>query len=187
MKTNRVDGTGLAYFYCDYKDIGKQTVQGFLSSILVQLCNQNSGFFKRVQTIYESQKDCHRVLRTDELVQILRAGLAAFNFNSILILVDALDECTEGGDLIETISEIKGLPLSNVKVLLSSRREGYITDLLGKERLQLEIKDTNVAGDIESYITSRLQEVLQNGKLKLRNPDLASEIKCALISGSHGM
>ena len=103
--------------------------------------------------------------------------------------MDALDECTEGGDLIETLGEIRGFLFSNVKIriLVSSRREGYIIDLLGKEQLQLELRNTKVQGDIESYITTRLQEMLQSSKLKLRNPGLASEIKSALIAGSHGM
>ena len=185
MRANVADDTGFAYFYCDYKDTAKQTVQGFLSSILVQLCNQKPNFFTKVQTTYELQKDCHRALRSDELVQILKTSLTVFN--RTLILVDALDECTEGGDLIETLGKIRGFQCSNVKILVSSRREGYIIDLLGKEQLQLGLRDTKVVGDIESYITSGLQEMLQSGKLKLRNPSLASEIKSTLIAGSNGM
>ena len=185
MRANVADDTGFAYFYCDYKDAAKQTVQGFLSSILVQLCNQKPDCFTKIQTIYELQKDCHRALRSDELVQILKTSLTVFN--RTLILVDALDECTEGGDLIETLGEIRGFQCSNAKILVSSRREGYIIDLLGKEQLQLGLRDTTVVGDIESYITSRLQEMLQSGKLKLRNPSLASEIKSTLITGSNGM
>ena len=185
-----MDGTGFVYFYCDYKDTVKQTLQGFLSSILVQLCNQRSAFFASVQETYKLQKDCHRALRSDEQVQILKSGMDAA-FNQTLILVDALDECIEGDDLIKTLCEINlntsGFLLSNVKLLVSSRRESYIIDLLGREQLQLELQDTNITGDIKSYIASQLQAMLQGGKLKLRNPALESEIKTTLVAGSHGM
>ena len=183
--TNIADGTGLAYFYCDYKDTAKQTLQGFLSSILVQLCNQNPGFFTRIQVVYESQKDCHRALRTDELVEILKMGLPTFN--TTLILVDALDECIEAGAFVETLLELKGFLSSNVKVLVSSRREACIVDLLGDTQLQVELQGRYVAEDITTYISSQLQTILQSGKLKLRNPALEFEIKEALISGSQGM
>lgn len=185
MRTTLEDSTGLAYFYCDYKDTAKQTLQGFLASTLIQLCNQSPGLFTSIQATYETQKDCHRALRVDELVEMLRMSLP--KFHTTLILVDALDECTEVEAFIETLLEVKEILCSDVKILVSSRREACIIDLLGKTQFQVELQGKYVSEDISTYISSQLQKILQSGKLKLRNPALESDIKAALISGSQGM
>lgn len=152
MRTTPADSTGLAYFYCDYKDTAKQTLQGFLASILIQLCNQSPGLFTSIQATYETHKDCHRALRVDELVEMLRMSLP--KFSTTFILVDALDECTEVEAFIETLFEVKEILCSNVKILVSSRREACIIDLLGKTQFQVELQDKCLGRHLHLHLHS---------------------------------
>ena len=175
----------MVYFYCDYKDSEKQTVHGFLSSTIVQLCQQEPAFFTTVGKFYESNKDTHRTLRTDELLAILKDNIS--KLSKTIIIIDALDECAEVEDLITILLEIKAVTSSHVRLLLSSRREANIRKLLAEAEYQIELQGQNVQADIETYVSSHLQQNLSSGKLKLRNPSLEAEIREALIKGSQGM
>lgn len=90
---------------------------------------------------------------------------------SITILVDALDEGLKI-DSQENIPKllshfINGRLPCNVRLLLTSRNDQEILNLIKAERLDLQRDDPNVNGDVFAYAVSRLDEVGQPNQDKL--------------------
>lgn len=101
------------------------------------------------------------------LETLLKTGLK----DSITILVDALDEGINI-DSKENIPKLlshfidAGLP-RNVRLLLTSRNDQEILNLIKAKRLDLQTDDPNINGDLITYAVGRLVEVKQPDQDKL--------------------
>ena len=150
---NSTTAVGIAYVYCDYNAQIEQTALQLIASITKQLVEQKLLLIRRVKDLQERRKggpptwkDC-----TELLASIVR------QFDKAIVVVDALDECTEVGDRQfqnreEFVKELLGLPL---KLFITSRHLETIGGLL-QSATKLEIRPD--PGDIRSYLNSRIQD-----------------------------
>ena len=177
---------GLAYFYCDYKDIRKQEPSGVLCTLLAQLARQHKTIFQRLQAFIQERikENPASVPRHDEL----RSNFASFlegTLKQVVLVVDALDETTQRKCLIGDLKTfVHACPL--VKVLVSSREELDIIQSFRKLP-QVKINQVDVAPDIESFVTAEVSTRIRNKELKIRRPELQQVICEKLVSKSDGM
>lgn len=95
----------LAFFYFDRQDTAKQDARGFLSSLLVQLCNQSDSFFEVLSSLYLSHDRGFRQPSENNLMRCLW-NIIDQGTLPIYIIVDALDECPDSSGLGSPRAEI---------------------------------------------------------------------------------
>ncbi|KIJ42474.1 hypothetical protein M422DRAFT_170981, partial [Sphaerobolus stellatus SS14] len=118
--------TGLAYFFFAYTDKAKQNTFNMLSSIALQLAERISNIPSRVITLYNNNKSRPPMSVVLEVIICL-----ARCFHQAYILLDALDEIAadERTSLLKALNEIiANARLSNISLLMTSRRESYLVD-----------------------------------------------------------
>ena len=62
----------LAFFYFDFRDIGKQDARSLLSSILIQLCHESDKFSEILSYRHSSHGDGTRQPSEDALFECLK-------------------------------------------------------------------------------------------------------------------
>ncbi|KAB5513358.1 hypothetical protein GE09DRAFT_632434 [Coniochaeta sp. 2T2.1] len=161
--------SGLAWFYCLKSVEERRIPENILASIVKQLATQEDFSFAALLRVYSRKEERGflssrlTVLECQELI----IGMAAC-FPSVVIVLDALDECHEEtrGDLLEAFDDIleAGVP---VKFLISSRPDPDIRMELD-ERLNRIISATDNAEDIMEYTRERLRQ-FQTSKKAIRH------------------
>lgn len=173
----------LAYFYFDFSDERKQTIDGFLSSILKQLSCQRQWLPESVLTLFEQSNDmCSRPQKA-ALVEALFS--IAEGFQDICIVVDALDECQNRSGLASLLVEIIGSPSKNIRILGTSRREQDLEPAFQDNRCcSVSLQSSPVDEDISLHIRRRIS---RERRLHTWPPSVKDEIERALIRGAQGM
>jgi hypothetical protein len=110
-------------------------------------------------------------------------------FDETYIILDALDECSDRQELLDNVEEIQGWGLSQLHMLLTSRRLTDIEEtlnLLTDSQNRICIQSALVDADILTYIHNRLQNdrLLKRWRYK---PQVQEEIKTTLMKKADGM
>jgi hypothetical protein len=106
----------------------------------------------------------------------------------VYIVLDALDECAQRAELMEMLETMAGWKLSNLHLLVTSRRERDIESTLEEfvdDQSRIGLQSALVDKDIQRYIRQRLatDKTLQ----KWRKDDVRQEIESVLRDGANGM
>lgn len=174
----------LAYFYFDFNDVQKQTVEGCLRSLLRHLSARELP--ATVEALHKQAQERNTQPGLDALMDVLKAVLQ--QAGRTFLVFDALDECKEVKLLMEKIAEIKRWELPGVCILATSRREPDIVetmDILLPQSICLET--ALVDEDIKTFVKQSLD---RDGPLKRRwsgNVTAKKEIIDAFTAGSKGM
>ena len=173
---------GLAYFYFDTNDRTKQTIKGLLSHLVFALAARSKDYFIN-QRFYEMHGRLYNPT-WDELLGLLKELLNSFKQNYVVI--DALDECDEYEQLFtKVIMIIHGWQLSNVHLLMTSRREQHIlVNMQECATIEICLSEELVGSDIISYIHATIEA---DSQFKMWGHKVKEEVKEALISGANGM
>jgi hypothetical protein len=88
-----------------------------------------------------------RALDYDEMKEHLRSLLGLFN--SVYIVLDALDECSERGEVFDFLEELHGWKMPGVRVLLSSKtmeesQEAFEPLVVTKVHVQSSVVDNDI-------------------------------------------
>lgn len=180
----KVDNDGVAYYYFDFNDTAKQHVGSFLRSVIAQLSQGAATLPNVVRKLY----DQFHSNSADPGVEILLETLISVihNHGPYFLLLDALDE-SERKDVLAILSRIVSRGLSNLHILVTSRKERDIEDVLapivtGTHSLSLDT--TDVDADISLYVR---QCLATDSKLRRWSDPVKAEIETSLTEGAHGM
>jgi hypothetical protein len=169
----------IAYFYFDFQNHEKQTCHNLLRSLIAQFSNQVTDIPQALATRQSTRDD----LDSDGLIIPLR--LIIQEFHHAYVIVDALDECTERDVVLEVIQKIVDWQSKTLHILMTSRKEREIEDLLIAQCWQaVAIEESVVASDIEVHVRERLQNDV---KLKKWPAKVQTEIAAKLTKGARGM
>jgi hypothetical protein len=109
-------------------------------------------------------------------------------FNHVFIILDALDECADKDELMDSIQELVTWGLEMLHMLVTSRNEKEIEDGLDlalTDEQKVYIKSDLIDGDIRAYIHARLQT---DKKLKRwQNDKYSGMIETTLMEKADGM
>ena len=127
----------LAFFYFDFRDIGKQDARSMLSSLLIQLCHESDKFSEILSSRHSTHGNGTRQPSEDALLECLKDMLRLRGQGELYIVVDALDECpsvsgypTPREQVLTVLQELIELHLSHVHFCFTSRPEVDIRDVL---------------------------------------------------------
>lgn len=185
----------MAYFYFDFRDIGKQTRCDLLHSLLIQLSARSNTFCKILSTLYKAHDDGVRQPSDNALMQCLKDMLTLPDQCPIYLIVDALDECPDSAGVpparklvLDLVKELVDLRLSNLRICLTSRPEIDIEDTLKPLTSHVVSLHDEIGQkhDIAHYIRSVVYS--DSGKLmrrwKIEDKELAIQM---LSEGANGM
>ena len=179
-------GTGIAYFYFDFKYQDQQVCDAMLRSLVAQLSLQSLDAFKPLDALYFA---CGSGTSQPSLPMTLKALKdIAECFTDVFILVDALDECKEPAELLANVEDLVSSRIASLHMLVTSRREKEIEDsmstLLDDEH-KLCIQSTLIKDDISAYVQGR---ICKDRKLKKwQKPEIQAEIEEVLVEKADGM
>lgn len=174
----------VVYFYFDFSDDHKQSIQACLRSLLAQLCDSAESLPEEVQQLFERHQrlGAQENFETEVLLESISALCRLFR--RTFVIIDALDECSERAVLLEAlVSVIEGS--TSVSLLMTSRRERDIDIILG-ERVTHTISmiERVVDADIRLHIQACLRDDVI---LKRRDEAVKQEIEDVLVEGARGM
>ena len=177
----------MLYFYFDFKDVEKQGQEKMIRSLILQLSSQYGSTPQSLEALHSSCVNGERQPTRDMLLATLHQIMESFE--ETFIILDALDECSERGELLEGLEEFYHWTDVNLHILSTSRREKDI-----EERLEplthcqgkIPIDSIHVNNDIRAYVHGKLQTEL---KLKrwCKEPRVQREIEDALMEKADGM
>lgn len=102
-------------------------------------------------------------------------------FPRVIIVIDALDECTQHTDLFRVVGRLRRL--KNLSLLITSRDDLDIR-LEFANLSSMSIKNDDVSVDIENFVSG---ELLRQPKLARLKSTTKSDITTSLVKGSRGM
>jgi hypothetical protein len=183
---------GLLYFFFDFTDTSKQSLEGLVRSLCRQLYGKERKVQERLDSLYSSCDNGHQQ-PTNEALE------AAFNdmiqqAGEVWIVVDALDECRtrKGFPTIGLLSWLKTLldtQQLNVHLLVTSRPEQDIESAItGWDRIQdvVPIQSKSTMDDIRAYVHTRVRQHPGLARWQ-QQPKVQGEIEAALVEKADGM
>ncbi|KAJ3100160.1 hypothetical protein HK100_004766, partial [Physocladia obscura] len=165
-----------AYFFCKHNDEQKNNPRNIVSTLASQLASQFPVFLEHLvalKTDYDEKlaanADLVPLLDNSESFKLLIVdGLHKIKFpvdKTLLLIIDALDECGKQGDLnrqylLTTIGEdCKNLP-ANIRLFVTSRPESDIVSILEKiDTKELSTSDYFNLLDIQIFVAEMLRRL----------------------------
>ncbi|KAH9228601.1 hypothetical protein K456DRAFT_1782770, partial [Colletotrichum gloeosporioides 23] len=168
--------TTIVYFFCRHdipESLKSRTILGSLARQYLSSLPENNDTFNETPS----------ALDLDKITALL---ISKGDNRKRYLLIDGLDECSKEERHI-TLTQISWLQThSSWRLGFSARfsAQGFVGQHMNlKWRISMPTNNP----DIEQYITSELDARLANGQLVLRDPNLVSEIRAALLDGANGM
>ncbi|KAL8807263.1 MAG: hypothetical protein Q9182_000768 [Xanthomendoza sp. 2 TL-2023] len=176
-------GAAVLYFYFDFNDTRKQQHEPMIRSLISQFSTCSAKTLTMLEALYSSNSDGKRQPTSQALLETLHHMLIACDEPHIVL--DALDECEERDQLLDSIQKILGWPDTTSRILVTSRKEKDIEAALSPlaaEDGTINIQ-SSVVDQIRVYIRSRLQS---DPKLS-RWQNAHQEIENRLMQKADGM
>ena len=153
----------MAYFYFDFRDIGKQSRGDLLRSLLIQLSSSSDAFCDILSRLHEEYGNGARQPSDTALMHCLKEMLTLPNQHPVYLIMDALDECPNTSGIpsvrervLDLLKELVSLRLSSLRICVTSRPEVNIRQSLeGIAFCSVSLHDESGQNmDIAEYIKS---------------------------------
>lgn len=182
----------LLYFYFDFNDTAKQTLESMVRSLIDQLCYRCDDAWKQLDSLFSSCQDGRRQPTCELLCMVLLHMIE--QIKEVWIILDALDECrerkgppTEG--LLSWIKDFLSSEQRNVHLLTTSRPEQDIMSRLNKfiyDGDTIPIQSDLITNDIRAYVRKRVRED-EGFKRWQDRSDVQDEMETRLMEKADGM
>ncbi len=176
---------GFGYFYFDFQDTTKRSTNYLIRTLIRQLCSGDSISWTTITTLYEScsrsgQQPSQHVL-LDLLVEVVDETDQTF------IMIDALDECIDKEDALNTTLELFERVSGNLNILITSRHETFVEDSLcdvdTQRSAKVAVRNAAVDKDISNFVKARMEKDRKLRKWKAESNHIVE----SLVSQADGM
>lgn len=184
--SDTVDGIGVAFFFCDYKNSITWNPTNILGAIASQLARQKSEAFAILEAYYVNLHPSKGLEKTPDAVE-LRAKIGQMSkvFTRTIIILDGLDEC---GDFTEEVVEFLfelATDYDNISMALFSRDHENIRMILQDDFEHIPIAAH--IDDIKLFVCAELDRRIRTKHLHLGSVAIRDEISETLIRRAEGM
>jgi Cdc6-like AAA superfamily ATPase len=183
----------LLYFYFDFTDTGKQTLNNVIRSLISQLYHKRKDAENLLDSLFSS---CNNGQSQPTLESLCKVFLEMIDqVQGIYIVLDALDECrirkgSRSEGLLAWIQSLSDLKQRNIHLLVTSRPEHDIELVLRKLAQSDEdivpIQSDLIEDDIRSYVHTRVKTGEGLKRWRSRT-DVLDEIEKVLMEKAQGM
>jgi len=150
----------LLFFFFDFRDVRKQSLEEMALSLAYQLYGQDKNFQHPLDSLSKACDNGYRKPSTASLLEIILKALLSID-RQVFIILDALDECAiPRQEMLAWIQKVAESTSKRINVLVTSRKEPDIDSVLGRARLMdqnIAVQADVVDEDIRAYITHRLR------------------------------
>lgn len=186
LTLNKPLGSSLGYFFCKSEDAASLKAREVVGSLARQL-------FEDVptETLKLNQMDPSIGDITLDIEQILsNMVLLLPRHKQYIMVLDGLDECEyeEIRVLVESIQSLLKSSKHIFKLFWTGRSDfsSRVSEQLRPD-FEVHISPSNNGPEISKYIELALEDALESGRLKLRDPNVVLEIQDALEVEAHEM
>jgi len=173
------DTTAIVYFFCDHRDRAKMTHENFAASVVRQMMEASPLSLDPGRALYDEKsqrgsRPCHK----DEYIPLICSSIACLK--EVFVIVDALDESTEGDAIARSLTTIHNSRKSagcSIRILLTSRFDARTQGRYPNLGMTHIVLAENMRPDTQHYIKEELQLRLAKGLLKVRNNSILSVIQ----------
>lgn len=180
--------TAITYMYFNSKRSEEDPTQQLLVALTRQLLNQKPESISHVKDLWDSKSGKVTDILTSNDQKLLLRNIAN-EFEKVFIVVDALDESRDPGEIVEIIQCCrKPHAESDFAAVISSRNSLAIENLMkafGSFRVTSLANRNHI--DLRRYINVSVDKLKHQGKLKFRNPSLLQKTKETVQSKSNGL
>ena len=170
-----------AYFFFDGRGPQKdlQLHDNLIRSLIMRLmkfCLECGGIPSVLVELYRHGQQQPSTSSLEDILHVILDGL-----DSAYIIIDSIDECTERGKVLNWIQKIVFQKMGNLRIVVSSRPEPGIDDILrplDSDYVDVVRDAANV--DIERYID---QQLATDRRLNRWDKTVQESIKTALMEG----
>ena len=182
----------MGYYYFDFKDITKQGIRGFLTSILSQLCAKSDPCYQVLSDLYSEHNAGSQQPENDVLIDCIKNMLGLAQQPMTYIIVDALDECpntsgfpTAREEVLDFLEELVGLNVPNLRICVTSRPEIDIRTILEPlTSLHVSLHDeSGQRQDILNYIRTVVLSDRRMRRWTLEDKQLVIDTLSAMADG----
>lgn len=181
----RQSGTAVAYFYFKFDESPR--CENMLRSILMQLSGSGADQGQVLSSLYSSCLNGRQQPTMESLIHALHQMIEAPG--EMFIVLDALDECENRNELLDCISTICAWKSEDLHMLITSRKEKDIDDVLTEfipEHDIIPLQSVLVNNDIFAYVQDRLRRD-RNLRRWQKDPKIQREIEVTLMEKADGM
>jgi hypothetical protein len=187
LKSGTTPFNVLLYFYFDFSDTNKQTLENVLRSLVNQLYERHLNSREPLDQLWYSRKEKDNLLSKKSLGDVLLAMLS--KFHNVSIVLDALDESTTRSDVVAWLRCVLTADSFKCRIIVTARREKDIESALlcwmSPENM-ISIQQGDVNDDIRAYVV----HAVHNGEALKRwhsMPGVQVEIETELVKRADGM
>ncbi|EHK47497.1 hypothetical protein TRIATDRAFT_216469 [Trichoderma atroviride IMI 206040] len=178
--------TLLSYFFCQGTDSRLNSAVAVLRGLVYLLIEQQPFLISNVREKFENARESFfkDVNTWTTISEIMTAILSDHRLKDAVIVVDALDECTEGLEqLLNFISQASSS--FDVKWIVSSRNwpliEQTFQKCAQKADLHLELNTDSISAAIQTYISHKVQALARKKRCK---EEMEQTLKAYLLSNA---
>ena len=186
LQSSDTDRVVAVYFYFDFSDHERQSVQAALRSLMSQMALKSGITAEQVDMIYRNTtvSVSSRVPTTKGLLEAFKE--IAGRFSRVNVVLDGIDESMERLELLDILAKICQESGEAVHFLITSRPQRNVTEALGDDNMISVSLDENsfVQNDIARYVRSFLD---RDPRLKRRPTVVKASIEAALIGKAGGV
>jgi hypothetical protein len=179
----------LLYFFFDFREVKKQSLEEMARSLAYQLYIQDKNFQQPLDSLLKACDDGFRKPTAEQLLGPI-VGNSLATDRKVYLILDALDECSvPRQQLLAWIEKVAESTSQKIHLLVTSRKEPDIDSILGRVDLidqSIAIQTEVVDEDISAYILHRLRT--DDGfKRWEHRKDIQQMIRESLMGMSRGM
>ncbi|KAF9630028.1 pfs domain-containing protein [Lasiodiplodia theobromae] len=184
------------YFYFDFTENQKQSLENTLRSLVSQLRSKEKDLESDLDSLYSS---CDNGNRQPSIESLRKTFLSMIGkVGEVWIVIDALDEChTRMGNpnegLLKWMDSLRSSQDVNIHFLVTSRPEQDIQSAIDKwtsktdaRIVSISIESDRTAEDIQDYVRARVTKSEGLSRWRSR-PDIQNDIQTTLTNKAHGM
>ncbi|KAF8850847.1 hypothetical protein BDZ45DRAFT_538316, partial [Acephala macrosclerotiorum] len=173
----------VAYFYFDYKDRKKQDIANLFRSLIVQLSSQNDLPSRSLMNLYDKYHSGNFPAKLFDLMNSVANMI--LEHSQVYIVVDALDECMEVPNILDSLSQILAQHNRRLHLLVCSRWQMGIMKTLSQMPIEtIAFRKPDLDSDLRAFIQHQLEN---RPSLSQRPSAVKEEITKVLLERADGM
>jgi hypothetical protein len=187
LKTVTTETQALLYFFFDFNDTNKQTLESMLRSLVSQLYQGQPDARGPLDQLWKSSGEGDQQLSKQSLKDVLLVML--HGFNDVSIVLDALDESNTRTDLLIWLGDVFKSESFSCRILVTARREADIETTLQhwtQPQDMVNINQDDVSADIRAYINHTVRDSKELDRWH-KLPEVQNEIETELVEKAGGM
>lgn len=179
----------LAFYYCNYADLVTLTPKSVIGSLVQQLLRDSElprEIADHIFNVFHEEDYSPTQNELAELAELFRMALSLSS--RAFLVIDGLDECEKNAcrEILSIINWILKTTGCVIKIYILSQSDIQILHALAAYP-RISLSTSTLSSDIEAYVTSATQALIEERQLLIQSPALEREIITVLKEKANGM